>query len=42
MHILSSLSVRRATLGLALAGAFTLASAADFTGRVVVDDPHGV
>ena len=35
MHILSSLSVRRATLGLALAGAFTLASAADFTGRGV-------
>lgn len=35
MHIRSSFPARRAALGLALAGAFTLASAADFTGRGV-------
>jgi hypothetical protein len=35
MPLRSSLFVRRATLGLALAGAFTLAGAADFTGRGV-------
>ncbi|MBN8755747.1 MULTISPECIES: hypothetical protein [Variovorax] len=35
MHIRSSLTGRRAALGLALAGAFTLAGAADFAGRGV-------
>lgn len=35
MHIFSSLSARGLALGLALAGAFTVAGAADFTGRGV-------
>jgi hypothetical protein len=35
MHIRSSLQVRRAALGLALAGGLTLANAADFAGRGV-------